>query len=84
MVIDNASSAYSLTRRSKASDVVFYSENTNTILNNEKEFLEDIKRDLESGKFLVYYQPIVMNSDNLKLIGAEALIRWRKLFCYGL
>lgn len=77
-VIDNASSAYSLTRRSKASDVVFYSENTNTILNNEKEFLEDIKRDLESGKFLVYYQPIVKNSGNLKLIGAEALIRWRR------
>jgi len=77
-IMSDASSAFSLSRRPGNPDITFYSDNTDSIINNEKEYMEEIKRDLENGRFLVYYQPIVKNSGNLELIGAEALVRWRR------
>ena len=77
-IMSDASSAFSLSRRPGTPDITFYSDNTDSIINNEKEYMEEIKRDLENGRFLVYYQPIVRNSGNLELIGAEALVRWRR------
>ncbi len=61
-------------------DVLVYSESILSVVNNRPNYLEEINRDLNSGKFLVYYQPVVYNdgTGNMKLYGAEALVRWNR------
>lgn len=46
-------------------------------LKRKAEYISDMKKGIESGEFFLEYQPIVM-TDTLDLIGAEALIRWKK------
>ena len=39
--------------------------------------LADIERALAAGEFIAYYQPVV-DISSAKILGAEALVRWRK------
>ena len=78
MVMSAANVTVSLARRSTAKDIIFYNENTDNILNNERSFVEELKRDLKEGKFIVYYQPIYNKDGSDEIAGAEALVRWRK------
>ena len=46
-------------------------------LKRRAEYISDMKKGIESGEFFLEYQPIVC-TDNMEIIGAEALIRWKK------
>lgn len=78
MVMSAANVTVTLARRSTAKDIIYYNENTDNILNNERSYVEELKRDLKDGKFIVYYQPIFSKGDTEEIAGAEALVRWRK------
>ena len=45
-------------------------------VNTQREGLQHIRRALEQGEFVLYYQPKV-NMRNGEVVGAEALLRWR-------
>jgi len=54
---------------------IFYTTNLN-LINQEKMFLEQsMPAALQNKEFEMYFQPVV-NSENNKILGAEALIRW--------
>ena len=46
-------------------------------LKRRAEYISDMKKGIESGEFFLESQPIVC-TDNMEIIGAEALIRWKK------
>ena len=46
-------------------------------LKRQAEYISDMKKGIESGEFFLEYQPQVL-TDTLEIIGAEALIRWKK------
>jgi len=46
-------------------------------LKRRAEYLSDMKKGIESGEFFVEYQPQVL-TDTMEIIGAEALVRWKK------
>ena len=74
--LSEASAAYKKTRKPGAKDIIF-SDDSNYILANSDTYAMEFKRDLESGKLLVYYQPI-FHAENKNIVAAEALVRWRK------
>ena len=78
MVMSAANVTVTLARRSTAKDIIYYNENTDNILNNERSYVEELKRDLKDGKFIVYYQPIFNKGESDEIAGAEALVRWRR------
>ena len=43
---------------------------------NKANLAEDLTKGLQSGEFLVYYQPVV-DTNTEKIVSAEALIRWK-------
>ena len=46
-------------------------------LKRRAEYISDMKKGIESGEFFLEYQPLVC-TDNMEMIGAEALVRWKK------
>lgn len=78
MIMSSANIAVSLAKKSESQSVVFYTDNTSSILNNEKAYVEELKNDLNNGKFIVYYQPIFDKGNSDEISGAEALVRWRR------
>lgn len=46
-------------------------------LKRRAEYISDMKKGIEGGEFFIEYQPQVM-TDTLEIIGAEALVRWKK------
>ena len=46
-------------------------------LKRKAEYISDMKKGIEGGEFFLEFQPQVM-TDNMEIIGAEALIRWKK------
>ena len=79
-VLTPATAAFSLCRQIPGKDYMYYSENTNSMLSDQINYAEEIKRALAEEKFLIYFQPVVKsNSDGtVTMIAAEALIRWRR------
>ena len=78
IVMSAASATVALAKRSNSKNIIYYNENTDNILNDQKNFVEELRNDLKEGNFLVYYQPIYRNDSDLKIAGAEALVRWRR------
>jgi EAL domain-containing protein (putative c-di-GMP-specific phosphodiesterase class I) len=64
--------------QAKQSDNLFkvFSPHTAKTEQEELELLEQMQRALKQGEFHLYYQPKI-HAGSRKLIGAEALIRWR-------
>ncbi|MBR4341643.1 MAG: EAL domain-containing protein [Lachnospiraceae bacterium] len=46
-------------------------------LKKRAEYISDMKKGIESGEFFLEFQPIVL-TDTMEIIGAEALVRWKK------
>lgn len=46
-------------------------------LKRRAEYISDMKKGIESGEFYLEYQPLVC-TENMEVIGAEALVRWKK------
>ncbi len=46
-------------------------------LKRRAEYISDMKKGIESNEFFLEFQPVVF-SDTLEIVGAEALVRWKK------
>ncbi|WP_294429989.1 bifunctional diguanylate cyclase/phosphodiesterase [uncultured Treponema sp.] len=58
------------------SRISFYNEQMNLSSEHEKEIIFDMNRAFEANEFIPYYQPKFNFADG-KVIGAEALVRWK-------
>lgn len=65
-----------LVRTQDSSDFLFYKEDPEDAPNRKWELIQQMDQSLNSGDFQVYLQPKVRLSDQ-RIVGAEALIRWR-------
>ena len=57
-------------------NIAYASDNLIARISQQKTVLKDYDRALEDEEFIVYYQPKV-DSNTRKLVGAEALVRWK-------
>ncbi len=77
IMINKANTARTVGKYSPTpSRICFYSEEMNINSEHEKEILFDMNRAYDDGEFIAYYQP-KYNFNDRKIIGAEALVRWR-------
>lgn len=78
-VMGMISSALAFCRKDPTRTQAYFTKSFNDIEATSDNLPEQIKSDLEKGRFLVYYQPVFSaDGSNLSLHGAEALIRWRR------
>ena len=76
-MIDRASIAQKSVKDLSGSRYAFYSEKMRQELISEKEMEAEMHQALENGEFCVFLQPIVDIQNGEKVIGAEALVRWK-------
>lgn len=77
VAIDNANMARkSIKNRSKTA-CQFFDDKMKIQLKKEAEITNSMEQALKNGEFVVYLQPKVGLKDN-KMVGAEALVRWKK------
>lgn len=69
--------AFGYAKRIEREDFVYFDENIRKELYNEMMIRKMLPKALENNEFIVYYQPKV-SLENYKLIGAEALVRWKQ------
>lgn len=74
-VMARTSIAYQAARRRGAGSMVWFTPEIQQHLMDDQEILSGFPKALESGEFVVYYQPKVNISDRT-IYGAEALVRW--------
>lgn len=72
-----ATNIYKLTRRGNK-DIKIGDATNNAANYDSPTFLNELIYDLKSEKLLVYYQPIVKSKEKDEIVGAEALVRWRR------
>lgn len=75
--VSNANLARKKAKDLGNSSVAFFKEEMADDLNREIEIVSSIDKAIENKEFLAYYQPKI-SSKSLKIIGAEALVRWKK------
>ena len=75
LVLENASTAYSMARQNGNLMPVYYDIPLRDRLLREKYIESRMRTALENHEFVVYYQPKIDLTD-YSLMGAEALIRW--------
>ncbi len=75
-IMNRAANACSLTRSNKSTDVVYFNEEEDRKLIRAGEVAQLLRPALSGKEFVVYYQPKVQMNSN-RLIGAEALVRWK-------
>lgn len=75
--VSNANLARKKAKEAGSSSVVFFKDEMADTLNRELEVISSIDNAIANKEFMAYYQPKI-NSDNNDIIGAEALIRWKK------
>ncbi|MFU0827415.1 MAG: Diguanylate cyclase (GGDEF) domain-containing protein [Lachnoclostridium sp.] len=77
VAIDNANIARKSIINASKTACKFFNESMRTKMQREAEITNSMEQALKNGEFIVYLQPKVRLKDN-KLVGAEALVRWRK------
>ena len=75
LVLENASTAYSMARQNGNLMPVYYDNALRDRLLREKDIESRMRTALENHEFVVYYQPKIDLTD-YSLMGAEALVRW--------
>ncbi len=75
LVLENASTAYSMARQNGNLMPVYYDMALRDRLLREKDIESRMRGALENHEFVVYYQPKIDLTD-YSLMGAEALVRW--------
>ncbi|MAF50304.1 MAG: hypothetical protein CMM10_18775 [Rhodospirillaceae bacterium] len=75
MIRDADIAMYQAKSRGRARHVVF-DKGMHVLAVTQLEIETDLRRAIEKNEFLLYYQP-VMNADDEKITGFEALIRWQ-------
>lgn len=75
--VDNATLASKSARNMTETTCSMYCEEMSSAMKEEIELLNNAMRGLINREFVVYYQPKVALS-NSRLVGGEALVRWRR------
>lgn len=75
--ISNANLARKVAKEMESNCCVLFDQSMMEGIKREVEITSGIPRALERKEFQVYFQP-KMDTDTLDLIGAEALVRWKK------
>ena len=75
--VSNANLARKKAKESGSRSVAFFKDEMADNLNREIEIISSIDNAIETKEFMAYYQPKVSSEDG-KIIGAEALVRWKK------
>ena len=77
-LFDRARTACNLARGHYIDHLIVFDEHVRERELHDQKLLNDLRRALDEKEFIVYYQPkFDICSDEPKLVGAEALIRWR-------
>lgn len=75
--VSNANLARKKAKESGNRSVAFFKEEMADNLNHELEIISSIDKAIEKKEFMAYYQPKILSEDR-NIIGAEALVRWKK------
>lgn len=75
-LIDNAYIALNKAQEQSESNIEFFNEDHQTVRTDEVKMNEEIIKGLKKNEFLLHYQPI-FDLEGEKMIGAEALVRWK-------
>lgn len=75
--VSNANLARKIAKEMEDECCVLFDSKMLEGIKKEVEITSSITKAIENGEFKVYYQP-KMETNNLHIIGAEALIRWQK------
>lgn len=75
--VSNANLARKVAKEMEDTEVVLFDRKMIEGIKKEVEITSSLSSAIGKGEFTVYYQPKVATA-SLKLIGAEALVRWRK------
>ncbi len=76
MLLRNADTAMYHAKELGRDNFQFYTESLNAIVTERVQLESDMRRGLDKGEFVVHYQPQV-DARNGRVVGAEALVRWR-------
>lgn len=77
LAINRSAIAFAIARKSENMDFAYFDEKTKAQLFEEMLLSRSMPKALENNEFVVYYQPKV-SIEERKLMGAEALVRWKK------
>lgn len=75
-LLKNAYTAMYEVKKNGKDDYQFFSDDLNKQLLEQLELEADLRKALERREFTVFYQPQI-RADNNRIIGVEALVRWR-------
>ena len=75
-ILVNADAAMYHTKRSGRNGYHFFAPSMNENAQNKLQMLHEMRHALEEEQFVVYYQPKFAAADH-RVLGAEALVRWR-------
>ncbi|OMD53040.1 PAS domain S-box protein [Paenibacillus borealis] len=75
-LLKNADTAMYEVKKNGKNDYQFFSDDLDEQLLQRVEMENDLRKALERGEFILYYQPQI-RADNNHIIGVEALIRWQ-------
>ena len=75
--VSNANLARKKAKESGSRSVAFFKEEMADRLNRELDIISSIDKAIENKEFMAYFQPKI-SSESSEIIGAEALIRWKK------